>query len=64
MYRVYNAGWQGMNAEDIGRIVPNGEYNNYEDAIAEFNRTVEEDAASDEAVYLFKDKELIEVWNG
>lgn len=64
MYRVYNAGWQGMNAEDIGRIIPNGEYDNYEDAIAEFNRTVEEDAASDEAVYLFKDKDLIEVWNG
>lgn len=64
MYRVYNAGWQGMNAEDIGRIIPNGEYDNYEDAIAEFNRTVEEDAASDEAVYLFKGKELIEVWNG
>ena len=64
MYRVYNAGWQGMDAEDIGRIIPNGEYDNYEDAIAEFNRTVEEDAASDEAVYLFKDRELIEVWNG
>lgn len=64
MYRVYNAGWQGMDAEDIGRIIPNGEYDNYEDAIAEFNRTVEEDAASDEAIYLFKDKDLIEVWNG
>lgn len=64
MYRVYNTGWQGMDAENIRRIIPNGEYDNYEDAIAEFNRTIEEDAASDEAVYLFKDKDLIEVWNG
>ena len=61
-YKIFYTGCMGMNKECIDRI-PDSTFNDYNEALSEFNRIIKEEAEEDEAVYLWYGDKLIKVWN-